>query len=268
MIYNVAYIGNMVQTAEYIFYNNKMNLNMVICEENKITNELITFCLTRNVQLEIITDKKSLITIFSKNKHMIDFYIMCSFGMIIPQECIDISKIYNIHYSELPKYKGRHPLYWATVNNEKYMGISVHEVECNIDSGKIIWQELEPYYFWMDNISITEKLTEKIPLLIENILKYIEGKLGFIKNSLGNYYQIVSDDDKTINLDIDSPDVIFNKIRAQASYRGAKLKYDDTIYWIKKIEFAFLPSNRKDTVSIKYNDKIWINLIEFDTEKV
>jgi len=50
-------------------------------------------------------------------------------------------KILNIHPSLLPKYKGLNTHYRAIQNKEKYSGCSVHLVNSNLDSGKIILQK-------------------------------------------------------------------------------------------------------------------------------
>ena len=50
-------------------------------------------------------------------------------------------KILNIHPSLLPKYKGLNTHQRALENNEKYSGCTVHFVNSNLDSGKIILQK-------------------------------------------------------------------------------------------------------------------------------
>ena len=50
-------------------------------------------------------------------------------------------KIINIHPSLLPKYKGLNTHIRALKNNEKFSGCTVHYVNSNIDSGKIILQK-------------------------------------------------------------------------------------------------------------------------------
>ena len=47
----------------------------------------------------------------------------------------------NLHTSLLPKYRGMMPTFWALLNNERYIGVSVFIMDEGIDSGKIIIQE-------------------------------------------------------------------------------------------------------------------------------
>ena len=50
-------------------------------------------------------------------------------------------KIINIHPSLLPKYKGLNTHKRVIENNEKFSGCTVHYVNSNLDSGKIILQK-------------------------------------------------------------------------------------------------------------------------------
>ena len=50
-------------------------------------------------------------------------------------------KILNIHPSLLPKYKGLNTHERVIKNNEKFSGCTVHFVNSNLDSGKIILQK-------------------------------------------------------------------------------------------------------------------------------
>jgi methionyl-tRNA formyltransferase len=55
-----------------------------------------------------------------------------------PKGCI------NYHTALLPRYRGRMPLFWALLNGESEVGITVHEMDEGIDSGAIITQERLP----------------------------------------------------------------------------------------------------------------------------
>ena len=44
----------------------------------------------------------------------------------------------NYHMADLPKYRGRQPLFWALFHSEQEVGISVHEMIEKLDGGPII----------------------------------------------------------------------------------------------------------------------------------
>lgn len=47
----------------------------------------------------------------------------------------------NYHTGLLPRYRGRQPLFWALLNEEEEIGISIHQMDKKIDSGPIIIQD-------------------------------------------------------------------------------------------------------------------------------
>jgi|TARA_B110000014_G_C19974311_1_gene504454 formyltetrahydrofolate-dependent phosphoribosylglycinamide formyltransferase len=85
-------------------------------------------------------EKKSL-SIIKKNK--IEFICLAGFMKKLSLKFIKSFgyKIINIHPSLLPKYKGLNTHERVLKNNEKYSGCSVHYVDKNLDSGKVIMKK-------------------------------------------------------------------------------------------------------------------------------
>jgi methionyl-tRNA formyltransferase len=50
----------------------------------------------------------------------------------------------NYHTALLPRYRGRQPLFWALLNEEKDVGISIHKIDEKLDNGPIIIQKKIP----------------------------------------------------------------------------------------------------------------------------
>lgn len=74
-----------------------------------------------------------------------DLVITCYFRKIIPKKLIDLTKnIINLHPSYLPYYRGPVPTAWAILNNDKYSGFTIHEIDNGIDTGKIIKRKKIP----------------------------------------------------------------------------------------------------------------------------
>ncbi len=57
---------------------------------------------------------------------------------IFQQDILNKMKIYNFHASYLPYYKGRAPIQWQIKNKEEEWGMSCHEVDFGIDTGRIV----------------------------------------------------------------------------------------------------------------------------------
>ena len=67
--------------------------------------------------------------------------IVCAgYKKIILKDFLKKNRIINIHYSLLPKYRGYHSTVWAILNNEEFLGATIHLMNENIDDGDIIFQ--------------------------------------------------------------------------------------------------------------------------------
>lgn len=270
MKYSISYIGNYYKVSEMIFHNDKLELVSIFCEKSKVSDDLITFALVRNIPIYKVSTKEELQRLIEKENEVVDFFIMCSFGKRVPLELLSGVDIYNIHYSQLPYYKGRHPTFWATVSCEKKLGISIHKITSKIDEGEIIAQRNIPYYIWMNENEIFDKLTEEVPVLLNSVVDYIENTTEVIKNMPGNYYPVVSEYDYTINIESDSFEVIYNKIRAQSKYSGGKVHLDKKVCWIKNIKFTEYKIGEKKYLIkdgyllIKINNEICIKTSDFE----
>ena len=251
-MYKVGFIGNIIQVPEYLLQDEDFKLESIIYESKRLSDELLTFSVVRGIPIIGIDDNNQLLQII--NNQDVNFYVMCSFGRRISEDVIRTRDIYNIHLSNLPYYKGRHPTFWATLNNENKIGISIHKVEAKIDAGDIISQRLIPYYIWMSEIDIFNELITKIPELLNDLKKHIRGEIAPVKNTPGFYYPIVSEGDITINLEKDTFRTIFNKVRAQKRYKGARIMLSHNIIWAKNIIFT------KSTPCVKNNCKWYHSL--------
>lgn len=266
LAYKVGYIGNYYRIPEFIYQNDNFELTVIVCEQDKLDNELVTFSMVREVALETINSKIQLVQCL--NRMDADFWIMCSFGRKVPLRDIEDQEVYNIHYAALPDYKGRHPTFWATVLDEKKIGITIHQITECIDEGDIISQRAVDYYLWMNEDDLFEKLTEKVPELLNDLFLYKKGEKNSEKNRPGNYYKPVEENDYTISLSEDSCALIYNKVRAQSKYRGAKLVYEGNTYWVKTIQFGMKENQKADleNLTIPYDDKIVMIISEYEKE--
>jgi methionyl-tRNA formyltransferase len=75
--------------------------------------------------------------------NQIDVVVSIAFPKILKQPLLSTPPkgCINYHTALLPRYRGRMPLFWALLNGEPEVGITVHEMDEGIDSGAIIAQE-------------------------------------------------------------------------------------------------------------------------------
>lgn len=72
-------------------------------------------------------------------KNMI--FISLEFDQIVKPELFTDAKLFNIHFSLLPAYKGMYTSAIPILNGEKYVGVTFHRIDRGIDTGDIIRQK-------------------------------------------------------------------------------------------------------------------------------
>lgn len=275
IVYNVGFIGNIIQVPEFIIHDPEFKLQRIICEKDRLNDELLTFSLVRDIELHPIVNTTEIEAIVEENSD-IEFFVMCSFGKKITQHILTQVNVYNIHYSQLPYYKGRNPTFWATIADERNVGISIHKVVEGFDEGDIISQRTLPFYIWMTEEDLFYDLTKKIPELISDLKKYLKGIIKARKNENGYYYKPISEMDSIIDLYNDTPKSIYNKIRSQKRYHGAKIPLQNNILRVKEIKFTHSTNklqtgelffNTEGCLCVYYKNQIAIKCLDYYLEK-
>ena len=125
---------NSLISIELIISDNPKAKGLKFGKIFKISNKVF------NYKNKLIAEKKIIYEI--KNKK-IGLICLAGFMKILSKDFIKNfkGKILNIHPSLLPKYKGLNTHQRAISNKEKYSGCTVHFVNSQLDSGKIILQK-------------------------------------------------------------------------------------------------------------------------------
>ncbi len=264
-----VYIGSNPDTAEYLLHCDWLELCGIVCETIHMSDDMLTFSLVRGIKLYVVNNKAELVEALCSfgADHI---YIIHIFGMRVPMDQLEGFRIFNIHPSMLPNYKGPHPTYWQTVRGELEIGMSIHEITAALDEGTLISQYKTDYYLWENEKDLTKKLCQFIPKLLEDLHTYIvRGKMGNALVTPGDYYPKVTRKDVFIDLEQDSPALIYNKIRAEAAYGGAKILLGDQVYCLYHIRFSnrviretFTETN--GLLIIRYSDSIVITADKYE----
>ncbi len=268
---NAVYIGNIASIGDEICLSESFNLVGIISEKNKISSEMLTFSISRNLTLYDVVDKDELnksIRLFDKST----IFIMCGFGIILTQDIVSTRKIFNIHPGELPKYKGRHPIFHSIINGENRIGITLHEVNERIDEGAIIDIIYLPLPFDEGEVFVFKNLRSISKKLLNSLNDFLLGNKILINNNSESYFPIVSEESITINVDM-KPALILNIIRAQAKYNGGIFLYEGMKYGIKKAVVDFIKKdfhiknnlifdNENSWIGINIDSIIFIKVIE------
>ena len=71
---------------------------------------------------------------------LICFFFSLEFDRIIRPNLFKSDKLFNIHFSLLPSYKGMFTSVMPILNGEKSTGVTLHKIDPGIDTGDIIEQ--------------------------------------------------------------------------------------------------------------------------------
>lgn len=166
-----------------------------------------------------------------------DLMIVLAYGLILPQEVLDMPKLgcINIHASILPRWRGAAPIQHAILAGDKETGITIMQMDAGMDTGDI----LATYPCDIENtdtsLSVTEKLTSLAKTAILDALDNLaQGKLTPIKqdNALATYA---------------------NKIDKQQ----AKINWQDTAINIERCVRAYNPWPVAFTTFNQENVRVW-----------
>ena len=90
--------------------------------------------------------------------------------------------IWNIHPGDLPKYRGRHPITAAFLNDEKKIGLSIHSIDNRIDMGKLLAKTFVKRNYIDDEADIKKKIFKIMIPLIKTAFKNF--KIKNLRNCL------------------------------------------------------------------------------------
>ena len=148
-------------------------------------NDLIDFCKYKNVKFS--TEKISIENLpFNP-----DIIISVFYRYIISEEVINKvnKKIFNLHPSLLPKYRGCSSTTWAIINGESHSGFTYHYIEKGVDEGNIIIQKKEEIYEFDTQETLYTRLMYKgLDYFYEALDLVIKGDKGKRQKGQSIYY--------------------------------------------------------------------------------
>ena len=74
-------------------------------------------------------------------------FLSLEYDRIINPTLFQSKRLFNIHFSLLPQYKGVYTSAWPILNGEKESGVTLHKIDKGIDTGEIICQQKIPLTF-------------------------------------------------------------------------------------------------------------------------
>ena len=149
--------------------NKKHEFRAIITNPDKATgrgmqieaNELAVWASRENISVykpETNDDLKSYLLSMK-----IDLVITIAYGKLIPQELLQLPGYgwINVHFSKLPKWRGAAPVQWAILSGDTTSGITVFQLDKNMDTGPIyLTQEID-----INPIERSEDLLDRLSII-------------------------------------------------------------------------------------------------------
>lgn len=212
----------------------------------------------------------------------VDIFVVSSYGLFIPKEILNVPKYgaINIHPSLLPKLRGPSPIASAILNGELATGVTIMQLDENMDTGPILEQSNEILIDIDDNASTLQK---KLFRLGSNMLP------GILNNILQNKQKAIvqNDDDASVTkmikkndgrIDWNINDIeIMRKVRAYDTWPGTFTFWKDIRIKIIDIKITETLSTFNPGYVFFLEKKIFINTknklieitkIQFENKKI
>lgn len=117
--------------------------------------------------------------------------LACNFPKLVPSKYLSQFPCINTHWSLLPKWRGIHPTAWALINGDEEIGLSVHMMEEDFDTGDILAQDsvsdIDDMTFNEIHEILAEKQADAVVKVLEAYLETGELKPIVQDHSLATY---------------------------------------------------------------------------------
>jgi len=167
-----------------------------------------------------------------------DIVIAIAYGKIIPRSVLKVPRygFLNLHFSLLPAYRGAAPVQRALQNGESVTGISIFQIDENLDTGPVFYQETYNIASSDNSAAVLKDLSHMGALAFDHILNgIIEGAIPTAQSVQGvSLAPKISKEEARINWCSEAFKVI-NHIRAFTPVPGAWTTFRDSTIKISDV---------------------------------
>ncbi|MCT4575271.1 MAG: methionyl-tRNA formyltransferase [Alphaproteobacteria bacterium] len=168
----------------------------------------------------------------------LDYIVVCAYGLILPQELLDIPSkgCINIHGSLLPRWRGAAPLQRAILEGDEKTGITIMKMDAGLDTGDMLLKgELS-----IDKNTTAISLHDDMANLGgELIVEYIANPTKPEKqdDSMANYANKITKDEGLIDWN-SSAEKILRQYNALAIWPGVYFELNGQNIKVKSLELV------------------------------
>ena len=150
---------------------------------------------------------------------------MVAYGRILPKEFLQLFRhgAINLHASLLPKYRGAAPIQWAILRGEQETGVTLFELDEQLDHGPVILQQKTPIKPDEDAAALAARLSESGGMALIEALDLIEtGMTSPIpqEDAQATHAPMLTKEDSIIRWELPAAE-IRNRIRGLQPWPGA-----------------------------------------------
>lgn len=195
-----------------------------------------------------------------------ELLLFAGYKPIVPKTVLETNCCINIHYSLLPQYRGLHSTVWAILNDELYLGATIHLMSQYIDDGPIIYQYKVKNDFKSTSYDYMTMFNKKMTEVVSGVLSdYINGRILPAEQDKSKASWVGKRNEKDCQIDFSKP-ISYQKafFRALVSpYPLPYIVYKQAKYIVTKV--AFQQSNVVTHIGRILNidaDGLWVKVLD------
>ncbi len=148
-------------------------------------------------------------------------FLSLEYDRIIKPQRFKSNKLYNLHFSLLPAYKGVFTSILPILHGERQTGVTLHKIDNGIDTGDILHQEHIEITADLNSFQLYKRYSDLgYKLLVKNFDKIIEGEFAETPQSpIGSTYYWRS------AIDLSALEIEFNTTAYQAHNKIRALRF-------------------------------------------
>lgn len=189
-----------------------------------------------------------------------DVIFSAGFPWKLPPELLNLPRLgcINAHPALLPKYRGPEPVFWQLMNGETQIGMTIHRMDAEFDTGPILAQRAMDISEDDDIDSVFSKLLALGgPLLAEALAAVAADVPGTPQPIEGSYAPLLTDAERHLDWSRSAVQ-LRNQVRAWGS-QGALATIDGKVYLVRRARVVLSSSTTQPgTLLERANEKLLV----------
>jgi len=141
-----------------------------------------------------------------------DLLLAAGYSQLLREQILSIPRLLpvNFHASLLPAYRGKHPVFWALRNGERWSGLTVHVMDAGLDTGDILYQVRVRIREQDSVVTLYDRIMDQSVKLVGLLVKDAEEGILQLRpqpEAGASYYSSVDEDDFRLDWAWDAEDL-------------------------------------------------------------